>query len=79
MHYMTFHATIQSIIESPKALNVYWMTNNLLTIAISTTIRQPGIKERLGIGEMIKHKPEDLVVTKNLFGGGSKTMPSFEQ
>ena len=52
--------SIPVMINFPAALNVYWLTNNVISLVQSRVVRQPAVRERLGIGEMIKWKPEDL-------------------
>ncbi len=39
---------------------MYWLTTNLISIVQTRIIRQPLLRERLGLGELIKWKPEDL-------------------
>lgn len=43
-----------------KALNVYWLTSNFISIFQARLIRWDPIREKLGIPEMIKWKPHDL-------------------
>merc|ERR1712098_472778 len=51
------------MIQFPCALNVYWLTNNIISVFQSSLLRAPAVREKLGIGEMIKWKPEDLPMT----------------
>ena len=55
--------SIPVMINFPAALNVYWLTNNVISLVQSRVIKRPAVRERLGIGEMIKWKPEDLPMT----------------
>jgi len=43
-----------------QALNVYWLTTNLISIMQSRILRLKPIREKLGIGEMIRWQEKDL-------------------
>ena len=45
----------------PTALNVYWFTNNFVSIAQSRFLRQPRVREYFAIPELKPLKPEDTV------------------
>ena len=55
--------SIPVMINFPAALNVYWLTNNIISLVQSRVIKRPSVREKLGIGEMIQWKPEDLPMT----------------
>merc|ERR1719340_425424 len=55
--------SIPVMINFPAALNVYWLTKNMISLAQSRIIKRPAVREKLGIGEMIVWKPEDLPMT----------------
>ena len=42
---------------------VYWCTNNFISLVQSRVVKHPVIKKKLGIGEMIQWKPSDLPMT----------------
>ncbi|XP_023332319.1 mitochondrial inner membrane protein OXA1L [Eurytemora carolleeae] len=52
--------SIPVMIQFPAALNLYWFSNNVISVIQAQIIRHPQIRLQLGIGEMIKWKPEDL-------------------
>ena len=55
--------SIPVMINFPAALNVYWLTNNMISLVQARVIKRPAVREKLGIGEMIQWKPEDLPMT----------------
>ena len=66
MKYFMYSMPIISIpvmINFPVALNLYWLTSNMISLVQATTLRQPAVREKLGIREMTKWKPEDLPMT----------------
>lgn len=46
--------------QFPAALNLYWLTTNLISIVQARTLKFPPIRKRLGINELIAWKPEQL-------------------
>jgi len=56
-------ASIPVMVYFPAALNIYWCTNNVISLVQARVIRRPAIRKKLGIGEMIQWKPEDLPLT----------------
>jgi len=48
------------MIQFPAALNLYWLSNNLISILQASMLRQNKIRNKLGIGEMIKWEQKDL-------------------
>ncbi len=44
----------------PQALNLYWLTNNVISIVQARVVRMPGIRDRLGIPEKRAIDPSDL-------------------
>ena len=55
-------------------MNLYWLINNIITLGQATLLRQKSVRERLGIGELIKWRDEDLPLKNNPFaymGGGN--------
>ena len=55
--------SIPIMLQFPCALNVYWLTNNMISLVQSRVMKRPAVKEYLGIGQMTKWKPEDLPAT----------------
>merc|ERR1712098_188432 len=55
--------SIPVMINFPAALNIYWLSNNLISLVQARVVRHPEIRQRLGIGEIIHWKPEDLPMT----------------
>ena len=60
MLYILPLVSIPVMINFPAALNVYWLCNNMISLVQARVVRLPGVREKLGIGEMIVWKPEDL-------------------
>jgi len=56
--------SVPVMISFPAALNVYWLSNNIISVIQAKFIRTPAIRGKLGFGEMIKWKPEDLPLAK---------------
>ena len=44
----------------PAALNVYWFTNNLISVSQARALKHKTLRQKLDIGEFIHWKPEDL-------------------
>ena len=44
-------------------VQVYWCTNNFISLVQSRVVKHPAIKKKLGIGEIIQWKPSDLPMT----------------
>jgi len=57
--------------QFPAALNLYWLTTNLISIAQTQLIRHPSLRSSLGIGELIKWKQEDLPLGQGGFSAFS--------
>ena len=55
--------SVPVMINFPTALNIYWLTNNFISLIQSRVVKYPPVRERLGIGEMTQWKPEDLPMT----------------
>ena len=55
--------SIPVMIQFPVALNLYWLTNNIISIVQARILKRPAVRQKLGIGEMIVWKPEDLPMT----------------
>ena len=53
MRCTALHCTVQ----------VYWCTNNFISLVQSRVVKHPAIKKKLGIGEIIQWKPSDLPMT----------------
>jgi len=46
--------------QFPAALNLYWLTTNIVSIGLTRLIWLPTLRARFGINEMIQWTPEDL-------------------
>jgi len=57
------------MMQFPSALNVYWFTNNVFVVSQAFFLRQKSVKRKLGIGEMVEWRDEDLPMKSVLFGG----------
>lgn len=55
--------SIPVMIQFPTALNVYWMSNNLISLVQASILRRKDVREKLGFEEFIKWKPSDLPMT----------------
>lgn len=55
--------TLTFSVNFPAAINLYWLTNNILSVIQAKVIRRPEVRAKLGIAEMIVWKPEDLPMT----------------
>ena len=55
--------SIPVMIQFPVALNLYWLTNNIISIVQARILKRPAVRQKLGIGEMTVWKPEDLPMT----------------
>ena len=55
--------SIPVMINFPAALNIYWLSNNMISLVQSRVIKLPAVRDKLGIGEMKKWTPEDLPMT----------------
>ena len=55
--------SIPVMIQFPVALNLYWLSNNMISLVQARIFRQPAVRRKLGIEEMIVWKPEDLPMT----------------
>ena len=55
--------SIPVMINFPAALNIYWLSNNMISLVQSRVIKLPAVRDKLGIGEMKKWKPEELPMT----------------
>jgi len=49
--------------QFPAALNVYWLSNNIISVVQARVVRLPAVRQKLGIGEMIHWNPNDLPMT----------------
>ena len=47
-----------------QALNVYWLTTNVISITQSRIIKLRPVREKLGLGELIKWEYDDLPMNK---------------
>eukprot|EP00088_Acartia_fossae_P064005 TRINITY_DN7850_c0_g2_i1.p1 TRINITY_DN7850_c0_g2~~TRINITY_DN7850_c0_g2_i1.p1 ORF type:complete len:528 (+),score=107.74 TRINITY_DN7850_c0_g2_i1:36-1586(+) len=52
--------TLPVMMQFPAALNVYWLSNNLISLVQARTLKLPAVREKLGIEEMKTHDPKDL-------------------
>jgi len=72
--------TLPVMIQFPAALNFYWLTNNAITLCQARLLSQKSVRQRLGIGELIKWKDEDLPLKNNPFAWMTKsTSKSLEE
>jgi len=55
--------SVPVMLQFPAALNVYWMTNNIISLVQATAMRKKSVQDYFGIPEMTKWKPEDLPAT----------------
>lgn len=55
--------SIPVMVYFPVALNVYWLTNNMISLVQSRVMKRPAVRSYLNIGEMTKWKPDDLPMT----------------
>ena len=55
--------SIPVMINFPAALNIYWLSNNMISLVQSRVIKLPAVRDKLGIGEMKKWNPEELPMT----------------
>ena len=55
--------SVPVMLQFPAALNVYWMTNNIISLVQATAMRKKSVQDFFGIPEMTKWKPEDLPAT----------------
>ena len=55
--------SIPVMVQFPVALNLYWLTNNIISVVQARILKQPAVREKLGIGQMTVWKPEDLPMT----------------
>jgi len=55
--------SVPIMINFPAALNIYWLSNNLISLVQARVVKHPEIRKKLGIGEIIHWKPEDLPMT----------------
>jgi hypothetical protein len=52
-----------------QALNLYWLTTNLISISQSRLLRYPPLRQRLNIGDLIKWEEKDLPLNQaSIFG-----------
>lgn len=56
--------SVPVMINFPAALNVYWLSNNLISLAQSRVMKRQAVRTYFGIPEMTKWKPEDLPATQ---------------
>ena len=59
-----------------QALNIYWLTHNLITVAQAQILKQKSVRDKLGIPDQIQWKDEDLPMKKDFFGSMSGKNPS---
>ena len=59
-----------------QALNVYWLTHNLITVAQAQILKHKSVRDRLGIPDQIQWKDEDLPMKNDFFGSMSGKNPS---
>ena len=52
-----------------QALNVYWLSTNLISIVQTRIIRQPTFRKQIGLGQMKVWDDKDLPMNSALFGG----------
>ena len=52
--------SIPVMINFPCALNVYWLTNNMISLVQSRVMKRQAARDYFNIPEMTKWKPEDL-------------------
>jgi len=71
--------TFPVMMQFPAALNVYWLTTNLVSLGQTMLLKPDWVRQKLDIGEMIKWNEDDLPFSKHggLFGtaagGGNKS------
>lgn len=56
--------SVPVMINFPCALNVYWLSNNIISLVQSRVMKRPAVREYFQIPEMTKWKPEDLPATQ---------------
>jgi len=64
--------TFPVMINFPAALNVYWLSTNLMSLGQTLLLKPEAVRTHFGIGKMIQWKDEDLPVSRSgagLFGG----------
>lgn len=55
--------SVPVMIQFPCALNVYWLSNNLISLVQARVMRRKSVQSFLGIKEMTIWKPEELPLT----------------
>jgi len=56
--------SVPIMINFPMALNVYWLTNNFISLIQAQVLRQKAVKDKLGFEELVKWRPQDLPMTQ---------------
>merc|ERR1712243_351410 len=56
--------SVPVMINFPAALNVYWLSNNMISLVQSRVMKRQAVRTYFGIPEMTKWKPEDLPATQ---------------
>jgi len=51
------------MVQFPAVLNLYWLTNNIISVFQATVIRSESMRAKFGIEKQIMWKPEDLPMT----------------
>jgi len=55
--------SIPVMVQFPAALNLYWLSNNVISVFMAKFLRTPAVRDKLGFEEQIVWKPEDLPMT----------------
>merc|ERR1711874_91688 len=55
--------SIPVMVQFPAALNLYCLTNNVISVIMARFLRLPTVRDKLGFEEQIIWKPEDLPMT----------------
>jgi len=55
--------SVPVMIYFPSVLNVYWCTNNIISLVQSRALKNPEIRKKLNLAEPIEWKPSDLPMT----------------
>jgi len=67
---------VPAMVQFPAALNVYWLTHNLITVTQAQILKHKSVRDRLGIPDQIQWKDEDLPMKNDFFGSMSGKTPS---
>jgi len=62
---------VPAMVQFPAALNVYWLTHNLITVTQAQILKHKSVRDRLGIPDQIQWKDEDLPMKTDFFGAMS--------